>query len=195
MRRIRYADRFSSALLAFTTILFSNLAIAQDLSSMGVWFFGMPSPKSEAKYVDANSSIQTLDQKSVGGVPSTTTRLEVGGGINDNAEGGADWLEWIASKSKPSKKTSNSWLSTVGAPKKKANSLSYSRNNKTSWQKFQQSSKQTWRKTADLLNPYPPAKPASAKKSGNSWFSGSGESKNTKKIDSVPEWLGQESPK
>lgn len=195
MRRIRNAYRFSSALLAFTTILLSNLAMAQDLTSIGGSIFGAPSPKSEAKKDDANSSIQTLDQKSVGGVPSTTTRFEAGGGMTEGSEEGADWLEWIASKSKTSKKSSSSWLSNAGSSKKKPSSLSYSRNNKTTWQKFQQSSKQAWRKTADVLNPYPPAKPASAKKSGNSWFSGSGDSKDTKKIDSVPEWLGQESPR
>lgn len=199
MRRIRNAYRFSSALLAFTTIIFSNLAVAQDLTSVGGWLFGSShsqseSIKSDPKNVDATPSIQTLDRKSTGGVFKSEARLEVGSGMIDDQEDGGDWLEWIASNSKSSKKSSSSWLPSWGTTKKPS-SLSYSRNNKTTWQKFQQSSKQAWRKTADVLNPYPPPKPKSSKKSGNSWFSSWGEPKDTKKIDSVPDFLRQESPK
>lgn len=195
MCRIRNAYGFSSALLAFTTIVLSNLAVAQDLTSVEGWIFGSPTFMSESKNIDAKSTIQTLDQKSLGGVSDVAAAFVVGKDINgDDGESG-DWLAWIASKSKTPKKSSSSWLPSWGTTKKKPSSLSYSRNNKTTWQKFQSSSKQAWRKTADVLNPYPPAKPASAKKSSNSWFSGWGESKDSKKIESVPEWLGQESPK
>jgi len=195
MRRIRNAYRFPAALLAFAINIFSAPAMAQDLTGVGGWIFGMPTPKSEAKRVDASSSFQTLDRKSVAGVSENANRFEAGSGMIGQGDEGDEWLEWIASKSKTSKKSSSSWLPSWGVSTKKGNSLSYSRNNKTTWQKFQQSSKQAWRKTADVLNPYPPAKPASAKKSNSSWLSGSGESKNSQKIESVPEWLGQETPK
>ncbi|MBM3967433.1 MAG: hypothetical protein FJ308_20615 [Planctomycetes bacterium] len=201
MRRIRDARRFSSALLAFATIIFSNFALAQDFTSMGGWIFGNSTsksdtgPKSDGGKVGTSASFKSLGLESDRGMSDMSDRFEVGSGIIEQDEVEGDWLAWIASKSKTSKKTSSSWLPTWGTPTKKVNSLTYSRNNKTTWQKFQQSSKQAWRKTADVLNPYPPPNPKSSKKSGNSWFSGWGESKDSKKIDSVPEWLGQESPK
>lgn len=195
MRRIRNAYRFSSALLAFTTIIFSNFALAQDFTSVGGWIFGSSTPKSDTGKVEASSSFQSLELESYRGMSDAWDRFEVGSGMVSQDEDEGDWLAWIASKSKGAKKSSSSWLPSWGTPTKKVNSLTYSRNNKTTWQKFQQSSKQAWRKTADVLNPYPPPKPKSSKKSGNSWFSGWGEPKDSKKIDSVNAFLGQESPK
>lgn len=112
-----------------------------------------------------------------------------------------EWLQWIASKSKSS--TTNSWWSGWSAPKMPSMSWSSSKakrpnsykSKKTSWQKFQDSSKQAWRKTAEVLDPYPDPKPTppSSKKS-SSWFSGWSKPKE-KRIESVPEFLNQPPPK
>lgn len=127
-------------------------------------------------------------------------------GANASAEESEqpEWLQWIASKSKSSQ--SSSWWSGWSAPKmpsmpkmtwstsKPKRPSSYT-SKKTSWQKFQDSSKQAWRKTTEILDPYPDPKPTPpSSKSKNSWFSSWSKPKE-KKIESVPEFLNQPPPK
>lgn len=131
-----------------------------------------------------------------------------GSSLSDPEEEQPEWLQWIASSKSNSAKpkswltgwtkpswTKSSWTapsvplwSATKAPKSYAP-------RKTTYQKFQDSSKQAWRKTVDFLDPYPPPKPASSSSSKkSSWFSGWSKPKE-EKIGSVSDFLKQESPK
>ena len=126
-----------------------------------------------------------------------------GSSLSDSEDEQPEWLQWIAS-SKSNSAKSKSWLTGWSKPSWTKSSVplwsstkaprSYAPR-KTTFQKFQDGSKQAWRKTAEFLDPYPPPKPASAsnsKKSG--WFSGWSKPKE-EKIGSVSDFLKQESPK
>jgi hypothetical protein len=112
-----------------------------------------------------------------------------------------EWLQWIASSSSTSSSSSYSFWSGWTTPKmptwssSKPNSFKSYSPRKTTWQKFQDGSKRAWRKTLDVLDPYPDPKPPSASSnSKNNWMSSWGQSKE-KKINSVPDFLKQESPR
>jgi hypothetical protein len=99
----------------------------------------------------------------------------------------------------------SSWLPSLKMPKSPFSSSgpkvsSYSKSNTSTWSKMSRTSKQWWNKTTELLDPYPDPKPsryqgpeASGKK-GN-WFTGMFQREDTKKIETVPDWLRQEAPK
>ena len=104
------------------------------------------------------------------------------------------------------KKGSSSWLPSFKAPKmpwskSEPKVSSYSRSNGTTWNRMTKTSKKWWNKTTEVLDPYPDPKPskyassnASEKKKTN-WFTGMFQPKETKKIETLPDWLRQESPK
>lgn len=116
-----------------------------------------------------------------------------------------EWLEWIASKSKPmgkSKSSSGSWASWWGGmtkPKARGPVSSYRRDNKTFSQRMWISTKRAWNTTASWLDPYPDPKPESPMRPAKkSWFSGWGDSSGSsskKPSQSVSDFIGQEHPK
>ncbi|MEQ1826045.1 MAG: hypothetical protein ABL921_08865 [Pirellula sp.] len=67
--------------------------------------------------------------------------------------------------------------------------------------KISKTSKRWWNNTLDALDPYPDPKPSkyssmseSEKKKGN-WFTGMFQREEPKKIETVSDWLKQETPK
>lgn len=116
-----------------------------------------------------------------------------------------EWLEWIASKSKPmgkSKSSSGSWASWWGGmtkPKARGPVSSYRRDNKTFSQRMWISTKRAWNTTASWLDPYPDPKPESPMRPAKKgWFSGWGDSSGSsskKPSQSVSDFIGQEHPK
>jgi len=144
----------------------------------------------------AQGEFESSDQRSVGQVASVF-------------EQDPEWLEWIASKNKKTTAKSStsswgsgswgSWWSGSTSSKPRSPMSSYRRDNKTTYQRFSQSSKRMWSTTASWLDPYPAPKPQSsirpAKKSWySSWTEGWGGG--TKKpTQSVSDFIGQEHPK
>jgi hypothetical protein len=78
---------------------------------------------------------------------------------------------------------------------------SYSKSKTSTFNRMSKASKQWWNKTAELLDPYPDPKPSTYEslskpdsKKGN-WFTGMFQSDEPKKIETLPDWLRQETPK
>ena len=101
----------------------------------------------------------------------------------------------------------SSWMPTLKAPKMPwsssgSNVSSYSKNKTSTWNKMSKSSKKWWNKTAEMLDPYPEPKPSTyASSYGNekkksSWFGSMGSmfKKEPAPIETVPDFLRQESP-
>jgi len=130
------------------------------------------------------------------GWPWSNSPISAAGSADDDQP---EWLQWIASSSSSTSNTSfwSGWT-TPKMPtwsSSKPNSFKSYSPRKTTWQKFQDGSKRAWRKTLDILDPYPEPKPPSASSnSKNNWMSGWGQPKE-KKINSVPDFLKQESPR
>ena len=97
----------------------------------------------------------------------------------------------------------SSWMPTFKAPKMPWSKSgpkvgSYSRNKGSTWDKMSRTSKRWWNKTAEMLDPYPEPAPEkyTPEKPKTNWFTGWFSKKDDgKKIETVPEWLGQPSPK
>ena len=105
------------------------------------------------------------------------------------ARGNAWWPDWKLPSWSPS--SSPGWWSSS----KKTSS--YSRSNKTTMQKFTQTSKRWWSNTAEFLDPYAPPKerPSKGRSEGGffgNWFGGGS---SEPKFNSVPEWAAQPMPK
>jgi hypothetical protein len=90
-----------------------------------------------------------------------------------------------------SKSSSPGWWSSS----KKASS--YSKSNKTTMQKFSQTSKRWWSNTAEFLDPYAPPKERASKGRSDGGFFGNwfGGGSSEPKFNSVPEWAAQPMPK
>ncbi len=116
-----------------------------------------------------------------------------------------EWLEWIASKSKPMGKSKSnggswgSWWGGMSKSKSRGPVSSYRRDNKTFSQRMWISTKRAWSTTASWLDPYPDPKPESPMRPAKkSWFSGWGDSwggDSKKPTQSVSDFIGQEHPK
>ncbi len=110
------------------------------------------------------------------------------------------WLNWIAQSGGNGSQGNKSWFSSWGTPKSfslwpksKPVATSYSQNNKSTWQKMTMTSKRWWRKTAEVLDPYPEPKlessmASSSKKSNwmTDWMQ-----PEERKFNSVNDWAGQ----
>jgi len=114
----------------------------------------------------------------------------------------SDWLTWIAAsnggKSKSWFPTWSPFKSSKSTGSSLASQSSYSKNNKTTWQKMSMTSKRWWRKTAEFLDPYAPPKPTpgvTSKSSGSNWLTGWMKPKEENNIETVPEFLKQGLPK
>jgi hypothetical protein len=108
-----------------------------------------------------------------------------------------------ASASTESKKSS--WLPNWKTPRMPWDSSgprvsSYSKSNTSSLDKMSRTSKKWWKNTTDFLDPYPDPKPSKYannydKPKKANWFTGMFKKNETKKIETLPDWLRQESPK
>jgi hypothetical protein len=107
------------------------------------------------------------------------------------------------SQTSTSKKTS--WIPSMSMPKMPWSSSgpkvnSYSKNKTSTMGKISKTSKRWWNNTMEALDPYPDPKPpkysseSSSEKKGN-WFTGMFQRDEPKKIETVSDWLKQESPK
>jgi hypothetical protein len=111
----------------------------------------------------------------------------------------------IYSKSSSSGSKS-SWWPSWKAPKMPWTSSgpkvsSYNRSKTSTWGKINKTTKSWWKNTAEFLDPYPDPKPpkyeepsrSAAKKSN--WFTGMFYKEEPKKVETLPEFLSQETPK
>jgi hypothetical protein len=105
-----------------------------------------------------------------------------------------------------SKSSKSSWLPSWKVPKmpwtkSEPKVSTYRPKNTSTWHRMSKTSKQWWNKTTEMLDPYPDPKPStyssvnSPSKKKSNWFSGMFQSKEPKKIETLPDWLRQESPK
>lgn len=100
-------------------------------------------------------------------------------------------------------KSKSSWLPQWSWPKSGRNGpnvTTYSRSNTSTWSKMTKTSKQWWDKTTEMLDPYPDPKPSKyssypSDKKKDGWFDGWFKRDDSKKIETVPDFLRQESPK
>lgn len=122
-----------------------------------------------------------------------------------------EWLHWIAGSGKSSrnsgwwpnwkmpswkmpgwgKSKSQGWWSTTTP------NSSYKKNNKTLTQKISQTSKRWWSNTVEFLDPWAEPKPKPGRSDSDSGGFGKmfGWQESEQKFNSVPEWMGQPTPK
>ncbi len=109
----------------------------------------------------------------------------------------------LYSKSVSSSKST--WWPSWKAPKmpwsKSGPSVSsYNRSKTTTWGKINRTTKTWWKNTAEFLDPYPEPKPpryeepSSTSKKTN-WFTGMFQKEEPQKVETVQDWLKQETPK
>lgn len=106
---------------------------------------------------------------------------------------------------KSSSSSKSSWLPSWKAPKMPWDSSgskisSYQRSKTSTWGKINRTTKTWWRNTSEFLDPYPEPRPpkyeepSSSKKQSN-WFTGMFTKDEPKKVETLPDWLKQETPK
>jgi hypothetical protein len=96
-----------------------------------------------------------------------------------------------------------SWTPSMTMPwsKSKPKVNSYSKPKTSTFNQLSKTSKKWWNKTAELLDPYPDPKPskyeslASSEKKKPNWFTGMFKKEEPEKIQTLPDWLRQETPK
>lgn len=107
--------------------------------------------------------------------------------------------------SKASSSSKSSWWPSWKTPKmpweKSGPQISsYNRSKTSTWGKINRTTKTWWKNTAEFLDPYPDPKlpkydpPASSTKKTN-WFTGMFQKEEPKKVETVQDWLKQETPK
>jgi hypothetical protein len=117
-----------------------------------------------------------------------------------------DWLIWVAGSRKSTSSTGwwPSWkMPSWGKSKSQGwwssskSGSSYSRDNKTFTQKVSQTSKRWWNNTLEFLDPWAEPKPKATQSGSSSGGFGKmfGWHESEQKFNSVPEWMGQPTPK